>query len=176
MEQALGPLVAAFESGGGSGGSSSPTPPVASQTLSLQASPDQLAFVAPLAAAAYDYKVLSGSNVAGLVLPSLGDDRFEVVFADGGAVVTAELLAGVLFAFPGGGVDAFSVRGIEPAATAGRLAPGLSFAGAGPVSLLQTALPQAVLTVPEPGVLALTSLALAGLALRRGRTARDGRV
>lgn len=140
---------------------------------------NQQVFIDPPVAVGYDYIVDSGPNIASVLLPSVGDGLFEILYGD----ITAQATAGDEFLFPTGGVSRFSVRGIETSAGLDPSDPtafvtGLRFAEAGTVSMRQ--IPVSVNipdgTVPEPGVLALMAVAFAAAGITRRRKAQRNTV
>jgi len=140
---------------------------------------NQQVFIDPPVAVGYDYIVDSGPNIASVLLPSVGDGLFEILYGD----ITAQATAGDEFFFPTGGVSRFSVRGIETSAGLDPSDPtafvtGLRFAEAGTVSMRQ--IPVSVNipdgTVPEPGVLALMAVAFAAAGITRRRKAQRNTV
>ena len=129
-------------------------------------------FIDPLLAIGYDYIVNSGPNVQSVLLPTgIGDNIFELWLYNTvlGQFVNSgiNILGGQIYDFGSGGVDRFSIRGIEIAAgldpndfTA--FVTGLTFAGIGTVDLSMIAV--TVNTgggqVPLPSTLVLVGLGL----------------
>jgi hypothetical protein len=75
--------------------------------------PDHITFIDPEITTGYSYATGEGDpNFASVLLPFVGDDLYELVY--GGD--SFSLAAGVQYFFPEGGVDAFTVRGIETGA------------------------------------------------------------
>jgi PEP-CTERM motif len=129
-------------------------------------------FIDPDVAVGYVYQVSSGPNVAAVLVPAAlanGDGNFTLVI-DG--VGSFDLLAGVEFditSVVAGGVNRFSITGIDTAAGLDPTDPqafvtGLRFVDGGPASISQTALTAAV---PEPATYALWLGGLGVLVLRR---------
>lgn len=76
--------------------------------------PSSVTFIDPLLAIGYDYAIGVGDpNFASVILPDIGDGVFDLSFFVGSILQTTTLDDGLQFFFPTGGVDAFSVRGIE---------------------------------------------------------------
>lgn len=132
-------------------------------------------FVDPFVAIGYDYAIGVGDpNFASVLLPAVQSDPFLLSFLGEPGGQPLQLLPGVQFFFPQGGVDHFSVRGIH--ASAGldpgdvtAFITGLTFSGSG--EFTGTMIPViAFAAVPEPSTLTLLisgSLSLlAGLTLR----------
>lgn len=98
----------------------------------------QVVFIDPLVAIGYDYAVGPGDpNFESVLLPSAGDDQFDLYLHDGtGWVFDRVLAAGQTHTFPVGGVDRFRILGIEAAAglnprNATAFITGLSFVASG---------------------------------------------
>jgi PEP-CTERM motif len=135
-------------------------------------------YIDPVLAVGYDYLTGAGDpNFKSVVLPTgIGDNLYDVYTFDaaGNLVLVADDLAGgVNFDFGALGVNAFRVLGIETSANIDPLnttafITGLSFTNSGRFSGVQRAITVDVTNVPEPGSLALVTLALfAGAAVRR---------
>lgn len=137
----------------------------------------------PFIAIGYDYEIGEGDpNFRSIMVPEVeGDDSFILSFFDGVNDIEIPLLADVEFLFPEGGVSAFTILGIDPAAM---LDPGdvtafisqVSFVADGrftgtmtPITLF---VPDPVASVSEPATatlfLAGTSLIFAIVRRRRG--------
>lgn len=73
----------------------------------------ELIFVDPIVAVAYVYNTGAGDpNFASVVFPEVGDNKFVLQFDS----MSENVVAGEEFVFPAGGVDEFTVLGIETAA------------------------------------------------------------
>jgi hypothetical protein len=136
--------------------------------------PDQRVFIDPLVAIGYDYEVLSGPNVRTVLLPSVGDDLFDIWVLDEFSqmvLLQADHPAGGVFDFGPDGVNFFRVLGIEMSAGLDPSDPtafvtGLTFTGVGVINMTQTPI-----AVPEPSTLVLACLGIAVLAKARRRRA-----
>jgi hypothetical protein len=134
--------------------------------------PDSVTFIDPLVAIGYDYAIgLGDPNFASVILPSVGDDVYDVFFQG----VSHTVHAGDQFFFPAGGLSAFSVHGIEPSAGLDPTNPiafvtGLTFVTTGQFTGTMTPLTLEVPPpVPEPSsfALMLAGLAMIGFIARR---------
>ena len=132
----------------------------------------EIIFVDPFVAIGYDFQIGAGDpNFASVLLPNVGDGVFDVIF---GAAEDQTVLAGSQFFFPVGGVDRFSVRGIE---TSAGLNPddvtafitGLSFTADGAFTGTQTPVLAFVPdgAVPAPATGLLLAFGLVAIAARR---------
>jgi len=142
--------------------------------------PNSVTFIDPLVAVGYDYAIGSGDpQFASVLLPTgIGDNLFDLFLWDGSEFVDSgiDLAGGQHFFFGAGGVERFSIRGIE---TSARLDPnnvaafvtGLTFVRDGSFHGTMTPLTVEVAEVPEPSLASLLLLAVlaAGSATRRGR-------
>lgn len=139
--------------------------------------PGSVTFIDPVVAIGYDYAIGAGNpNFASVVLPNLGDGKYELSYQGPGGLVTQIVDAGDQVFFPAGGVPAFSVRGIEAEvgldpADATAFVTGLTFTAAGQFTGTMTPLTVFVPEVPEPETYALllAGLGLVGIARRRRR-------
>jgi hypothetical protein len=127
--------------------------------------PNSVTFIDPIVAIGYDFEIgLGDPNFASVILPSVGDDIYDVFFQG----LSHTVLAGDQFFFPVGGLASFSVRGIEPSAGLDPTNPlafitGLTFVSEGQFTGIMTPLTLDIpASVPEPSSLVLI---LAGLAM-----------
>lgn len=143
---------------------------------------NQRRFIDPIIAIGYDYIINSGPNFASVLLPSIGDDQYELYgwnpvtsFFD---VFIDVAVAGTEYFFGGAGLDRFRVLGIETSAMLDPTDPvafvtGLTFAGTGNVNLnmnpVTLDIPDNGHNVPEPVTLSLLGAGLAGISLMRRR-------
>lgn len=119
-------------------------------------------FIDPILAVGYDYSVQSGPNFSSVFLPTgIGDDLYDL-FSFDTALNTyvdtgTDIAGGVVYDFAAGGVNRFSIRGIETSANLDPNNPlafvtGLTFASTGNAVVFQS--PVVVNTdstaVPEP--------------------------
>jgi hypothetical protein len=131
-------------------------------------------YIDPTVAIGYDFFRDSGPNFASVLLPSVGDNHYELWLWNGSSWADSgtDLTGGSPYAFPSGGVDKFRILGIEPSAGLDPLnttafVTGLWFTDTGPVSMRQVPI-----TTPVPGAVMLGGLGLsfAGWLLRRQTT------
>jgi hypothetical protein len=127
--------------------------------------PNSITFIDPIVAIGYHYEIgLGDPNFASVILPSIGDDIYDVFFQG----LSHTVLAGDQFFFPVGGLASFTVRGIEPSAGLDPTNPlafvtGLTFVSEGQFTGIMTPLTLDIpASVPEPSSLVLI---LAGLAM-----------
>jgi len=143
---------------------------------------DQRVFIDPEVAIGYDYIVNSGPSVQTVVLPSIGDNMFDIYGWNGTDwdLLASDWLTGDIYNFGVDGVDRFRVLGIEIGALLDPLDPtafvtGLTFTGTGIVNMSQNSITEFVggqdpgVGVPEPSVLLLMSAGflLLGVGKRR---------
>jgi hypothetical protein len=127
----------------------------------------------PVVVEGYDYAIGDGDPLfASVVLPqAIGDGVYELSYGD----QSLTLEGGVEHVFLGGGVAAFSVRGIEPGAALSPADPTafvteLTFVTDG--TFTGTMTPVTVEAIPEPGTWALMATGLLGLVAMRIRNGR----
>jgi hypothetical protein len=137
-------------------------------------------FIDPLVAIGYDYFVDAGPNFSSVLLPSAGDNLYDLWLWDNGTSAWldsgTDLGAGSQYDFTPGGVDRFRILGIEPSAgldpqddTA--FVTGLWFTNTGAVTMRQVPISFDTPAIPAPGAVVLGALGTAGIAwLRRRRT------
>nr|MCH9674429.1 PEP-CTERM sorting domain-containing protein [Gammaproteobacteria bacterium] len=134
-------------------------------------------FIDPFVAVGYEFNTgVNDENFASVVLPNIGDGNFLLSFFDGTNNIVEALTAQSVYAFPTGGVSAFTVTGIETSAgldptDATAFATGISFVANSTFTGTMTPITQFVdASVPEPSTVALFALSLASLAYVRRRT------
>ncbi len=140
--------------------------------FTFAAKPGERVFIDPPVTSGYDYQVASGPGIATALFPLLaGDANGYTLYALDGHLL-GHATGGVAFDFGAGGVTGFRLRGIDVALSAtdpAAFVTGLTFTGAGSVTLTQT--PNPVANVPEPAswALMIAGFALVGGAARRRR-------
>lgn len=78
---------------------------------------DRQISIDPFVATGYEYQIGAGDpNFASVLLPFVGDGSYLVSFFDGSTLIEEMLTANAEFFFPAGGVDRFTVTGIETSA------------------------------------------------------------
>lgn len=137
--------------------------------------PDSVTFIDPTIAVGYKYAIGAGDpNFASVLLPDVGGGVFDLSF-DATSVM---LDAGVQYFFPiMGGVDAFTVTGIDPAAMldpadTSAFVTGLTFVADGSFTGTMTPLTKDVALAPEPASWTLLALGLLGCAAASKRLRR----
>lgn len=135
---------------------------------------NQQIFIDPEVAIGYDYAVLSGPNIASILLPeNIGDGNYDLYVWDAiDYVFLASITGGETYAFDSEGVSRLRVLGIEVEAGLNPTNPtafvtGLTFTAAGAVNLTQTPIVSQV-PLPAPVILFLSGLLGIG-ALNRTR-------
>jgi len=128
-------------------------------------------FIDPWVAIGYDYRVDVGASISSVLLPTVGDNLYDLWLWDSGLGLWADsgmdLCGGARFDFQAGGVNAFRILGIEAAVgldpyDTGTFVTGLWFTDPGLVTLRQIPIiVDAESRVPAPGTLALACVGLA---------------
>jgi hypothetical protein len=147
--------------------------------------PEEMVYIDPEIAVGYEYVVNSGPNFASVLLPTgIGDNMFDLYLWNGTDYVDSgdDLTGGIEYFFAAGGVSRFKILGIETAAALDptdttAFVTGLTFVSDGQVSMSQIPVvfdtdPQNPSDVPEPPVLGLLLVGLAGSVLLRARARR----
>ena len=137
--------------------------------------PDHITFIDPVVAVGYQYHTGTGDpNFRSVLLPNVGDGLYSLSFVDGLGSHTVGLQHDLQFFFGAGGVDDFSVTGIEESAGLDPSNPtafvtGLTFAASGDFTGTMTPLTVSVNAVPEPETYALllAGLGVVGMIARR---------
>ena len=132
-------------------------------------------FVDPKVTVGYQFAIGAGDpNFASVLLPAVQLNPFDVSFVYNGVDFSDIVLPKTAFEFPIGGVDAFTVTGIDPSdgldpGDTTAFITGLTFTGDGTFNGTQTPI-TAVVATPEPGSIVLLASSLLGLLLfRQGR-------
>lgn len=139
--------------------------------------PNSVTFIDPFVAVGYDYAIGQGDpNFASVLLPTgIGDNLYDLFVWDGVDFVDSgtDLVGGSQFFFGAGGVDRFSIRGIETSAgldpnNVAAFITGLTFVSNGSFTGTMTPITVEVAAgVPEPGTtLLLAACATAWLGAR----------
>jgi len=135
--------------------------------------PSDPVYIDPAVAIGYDYFVDSGPDISAVLLPSVGDNLYDLwlwdSLADSWVDSGVDITGGLKYDFAMGDVDRFRILGIE--ASAGldpadvtAFVTGLWFTGTGPVTMRQVPIPEAI---PAPGALVLVSIGVLGLRCTR---------
>jgi len=128
-------------------------------------------FIAPDMAPGYKYAAGTGNpNFASVFLPSLQASPYELSYTIGNSSFNFQSVGGQEFFFPTGGVNAFSVQGVDPS-SAQTFLTGLTFVGGG--QFTGTVAP-IVTAVPEPASAGLFLAGVLGVwCARRGKVPRQ---
>jgi hypothetical protein len=139
-------------------------------------------FIDPLAAIGYDYRVDAGASFSSVLLPTLGDNLYDLWLWDSGLGLWADsgidLTGGSRFDFQVGGLNMFRILGIEAASDldpydTGAFVTGLWFTDPGVVTVYQIPiLAEGYCPVPSPGALVLACMGLAAVPWVRRRPRR----
>lgn len=140
---------------------------------------NSITYIDPEVAIGYDYAINSGPTFTSVLLPSVGDDQFELYLWNGSEwTFNAMLSAGNEYNFEGSGVDKFRILGIETDAGLDPTSPtafvtGLHFASSDHVNMNMTPV---TTSVPEPEAYAMlvAGLTLLGFILPHGKKGRRG--
>jgi hypothetical protein len=141
----------------------------------------QTYFIDPTVATGYTYRTGAGDpNFASVLLPTIQSALYNLSFLNNGTLDTELVSGGVPFFFPNGGVDMFTVTGIDPTLGLDPSNPtafvtGLTFVSDGQFTGTQTpitidvAVPGPVAGAGLPGLVALCG-GILGLARRRRKS------
>lgn len=146
----------------------------------VEVTEDRPIFLDPEVAVGYEYTVSGGGiQFASVQLPQLLDDsEYTVTFDDGlGGEISVNLSAGVVYAFPAGGVSEFTVTGIDisemldpnddTAFVTGVTFTGFTTLGSATVDITQQAI---TAPIPEPASVLLCGIGLVAAAACRRRS------
>ncbi len=137
----------------------------------------QTYFVDPQVATGYSFSTGAGDpNFASVVLPAVQSNAFDVSFTYDGMKYSDMVAPLTVFDFPAGGVNAFTVTGIDPAdgldpSDTSAFATGLAFEGNGTFTGTQTPITSGS-AVPEASTWAMVLLGFAGLSFAGFRSRR----
>jgi hypothetical protein len=135
----------------------------------------QTYFVDPTVAVGYTFAIGAGDpNFASVIFPAVQTTPFDLSFMYDGMEFNDMVMPETVFDFPAGGVDAFTVTGIDPAdgldpADMTAFITGLTFVADGMFTGTQTPITAQVAAVLEPGSAALLASGLLGWRLLRRR-------
>ena len=131
----------------------------------------QRIFVDPFVAIGYRYAIGAGNpNFASVLLPAVQSGPYTLSFLSGQSLIQQQLAANLQFFFPAGGVNAFDVTGIDPAAgldpgNVTAFLTGLTFVADGDFTGTMTPIIEDVAVTPEPATFLLFATTAAGLGL-----------
>jgi hypothetical protein len=138
---------------------------------------NSITYIDPEVAIGYDYVINSGPTFTSVLLPSVGDDQFNLYLWNGSEwTFSATLSAGSEYNFGDSGVDKFRILGIETDAGLDPTSPtafvtGLHFASGGHVNMNMIPI---ITSVPEPEAYAMlvVGLTLLGFIFPHGKKGR----